>query len=110
MIKSFIDAEAQAIYSGGQPRRLPTTITSAARRKLTQLDAAVLITDLRNPGNRLEQLKRDRAHQHSIRINDQYRLCFTWKERSSETEAEEGSEAQKPRPGDAYDVEIVDYH
>jgi proteic killer suppression protein len=64
-----------------------------ALRKLRILDAAMSLSDLRvPPGNRLERLRGDRAGQHSIRINDQWRICFRWKE------------------GDAYDVEIVDYH
>jgi toxin HigB-1 len=64
-----------------------------AKRKLTMLDAAVKLDDLKTPpGNRLEALKRDRAGQHSIRINDQFRICFKWHE------------------GEAYDVEITDYH
>ena len=111
MIKSFIDEEAERLFNSEQPRRLPNTIVSAAKRKLAQLDAAVLITDLRNPGNRLERLKGDRAHQHSIRVNDRYRLCFTWKERDVDGGEQVSHEPEdRPKPGDAYDVEITDYH
>lgn len=68
------------------------SIEKVALRKLIQLDSAAKLSDLRLPGNRLEALKGDRLGQHSIRINDQYRICFVW------------------RHGDAYDVEIIDYH
>jgi proteic killer suppression protein len=74
-------------------RRIPGDVQQRALRKLRQLDAAATIEDLRNPpGNRLEALKGDRAGQMSIRINDQWRICFRWSK------------------GDAEDVEIVDYH
>ena len=74
-------------------RRLPSEIQRTALRKLRQLDAAVALQDLRAPpGNRLELLKGDRAGQHSIRINDRWRICFRW------------------RDGNAFDVEIADYH
>ena len=92
MIVSFRDADTEALAGGRRTRRF-TSIESVARRKLRQLEIVGRLDDLRvPPGNRLEALKGDRAGQHSIRINDQYRLCFRW------TSA-----------GPA-DVEIVDYH
>jgi toxin HigB-1 len=93
MIVSFRDAETEKIWSGLRSRRLPFDIQSAALRKLRLLNAARRLDDLRlPPGNRLEPLKRDRAGQWSIRINDQWRICFRW--------TQGGPEA----------VEIVDYH
>ncbi len=92
MIVSFRDSDTQALSSGRRVKRF-VAFESVARRKLRQLEIAGRLDDLRvPPGNRLEALKGDRAGQHSIRINDQFRLCFVW------TEA-----------GPA-DVEIVDYH
>ena len=92
MIESFACAETEQIFRGVGSRRLPTDIQRTARRKLLQLDAATQLQDLRvPPGNRLELLKGGRAGQHSIRINDQWRICFRW---------ESG----------AHEVEIVDYH
>jgi proteic killer suppression protein len=92
MIKSFRDKAAKALFDGETPKTL-VNIASVARRKLDMLDAAHTLNDLRvPPGNQLEALKRDRIGQHSIRINDQWRVCFVW--------GEDG-----PR-----DVEIVDYH
>lgn len=93
MIKSFRDREAELIFHHHRSRRLPNDIQRVALRKLLQLDAASLLSTLRvPPGNQLEALVGDRAGQHAIRINDQWRICFVWRE------------------GDAYDVEIVDYH
>jgi proteic killer suppression protein len=92
MIRTFRDADTEALFLGRRVRRW-TSIETVAMRKLAMLNRAARIDDLRiPPGNRLEALKHDRAGQHSIRINDQYRLCFVW------------------RNGDAHDVEIVDYH
>ena len=92
MIVSFRDADTEALAAGHRTRRF-TSIESVARRKLRQLEIAGRLDDLRvPPGNRLESLKGDRAGQHSIRINDQYRLCFRW------------------TPAGPADVEIVDYH
>ncbi|MCX6539547.1 MAG: type II toxin-antitoxin system RelE/ParE family toxin [Acidobacteria bacterium] len=92
MIVSFGDVDAQRIAHGVRVRRF-VGIESVARRKLLQLQIAGRIDDLRvPPGNRLEALKGDRAGQHSIRINDQYRVCFRWTAAGAE------------------DVEIVDYH
>jgi len=92
MIKTFADKDAEALFNGSRVRRL-VNIEGPARRKLEYLDAAGALDDLRvPPGNRLEALKGDRAGQYSIRINDQFRICFGWKR------------------GDAYDVEITDYH
>lgn len=93
MIKSFKDEQAETIEQGNVSRKLPQNMQRNARKKLRQLGAAVTLNDLRiPPGNRLEALKGDREGHHSIRINDQWRLCFRF----------EG--------GNAYDVEIVDYH
>ena len=93
MIRSWADAEAENLFMRQRSRKLPPDIQRVALRKLLMLDAAVLLEDLRvPPANRLEKLKRDREGQWSIRINDQWRVCFTW------------------RNGNAYDVEIVDYH
>ena len=93
MIHNFADKEAERIWAGTPSRRLPTSIQVVARRKLRMLNNAVTLDDLRiPPANRLEVLKGNRKGQHSIRINGQWRICFTWK------------------AGDAYDVEIVDYH
>lgn len=92
MIVSFRDADTEALASGRGTRRF-TNIATVARRKLRQLEIAGRLDDLRvPPGNRLEALKGNRAGQHSIRINDQYRVCFRW-----------------THAGPA-DVEIVDYH
>jgi proteic killer suppression protein len=93
MIRSFNDKEAAKIWSGTPSRRLPTAIQHIARRKLRMLNNATTLDDLRSPpANRLEASKGDRRGQHSIRINDQWRICFLWKS------------------GDASNVEIVDYH
>jgi len=92
MIKSFRCAETQALAQGERVNRF-TNIADVARRKLRQLEIAARLDDLRvPPGNRLEALKGNRAGQHSIRINDQWRLCFRWTTSGAE------------------DVEIVDYH
>jgi proteic killer suppression protein len=93
VISSFRDPETAKIWQGQRSRRLPQGIQQAARRKLRMLNNARALDDLRiPPANRLESLRGDRAGQHSIRINDQWRICFTWSE------------------GHAIDVEIVDYH
>ena len=93
MIKSFIDADTKLLWETGKSRRIPANIRTTALKKLAILHWATCLTDLVVPGgNRLEALTRDRKGQHSIRINDQYRLCFVW------------------RNGDATNVEIVDYH
>jgi proteic killer suppression protein len=93
VIKSFADRETEALFLGQPVRRLPPQIPRLALRKLLILDAADGVQDLRTPpGNRLEKLKGDRAGQYSIRINDQWRICFEW------------------RDGDAYSVEMTDYH
>jgi proteic killer suppression protein len=92
MIKSFRDKNTQALFEGQCPRRWKA-IRKVAERKLIQLNAAATLDFLRSPpGNHLEALKGDRAGQFSIRINEQWRVCFIWK------------------TGDVYDVEIVDYH
>ena len=93
MIKSFRDKETEKIFNRLFSRKLPQNIQHIARRKLLILDAAPELNALRiPPGNKLESLKRERKNQHSIRINDQWRICFNWK------------------AGDAYNVEITDYH
>lgn len=93
VIRSFKSREALEIWQGNVVRRLPHDIQVTARRKLRMLNNVQSLVDLRvPPGNRLEALRGDRAGQHSIRINDQWRICFEW------------------RGADAYDVEIVDYH
>ncbi len=93
MIQSFADSETRLIWSGRQSKKLPLDIQSVALRKLRLLNRALVISDLRiPPGNRLEALRGKRAGQHSIRINDQWRICFVWLE------------------GGPRNVEIVDYH
>lgn len=93
MINSFKCKETEKIFSGKFPSKLPQEIQRLAARKLDYLDSAEELEDLRSPpGNRLEALKDDRAGQYSVRINDQWRICFVW------------------RDNNAYDVEIVDYH
>jgi proteic killer suppression protein len=93
MIKEFADPETENLFRGERSRKLPSQILRPALRKLLVLDAADSLEDLRvPPGNRLEKLKGDRRGQHSIRINDQWRICFEW------------------RDGDAYSVEVTDYH
>jgi proteic killer suppression protein len=81
MIRGFKDRVTEAVYQGESPKGLPASLVKVARRKLGYLDAAVDLNDLRAPpGNRLEALRRDREGQHSIRINDQFRVCFIWTE------------------------------
>jgi len=93
MIRNFATAETEQFYSTGKSRRFPPDILKRAAMRLTQLEAATSIEDLRlPPSNRLEALTHDRAGQWSIRINDQWRVCFRFEN------------------GDALDVEIVDYH
>ena len=93
VIRSFKNGLTEAVFNGLCPKGFPVQIFSAARRKLEALEAAERLDDLRvPPGNRLESLSRDRKGQHSIRINDQWRICFRW-----------------TNVGPA-DVEIVDYH
>ncbi len=93
MIRSFRDKKVESVAAGRAPKGFPADLVAAARRKVKWLDAAASLQDLRSPpGNRLEALVGDRAGQHSIRINDQWRICFRWSE------------------GGAEDVEIVDYH
>ena len=93
MIRSFKNQDTEAVFSGECPKGFPANILKTARRKLEMVNAAIALADLRAPpGNRLEALGRDRKGQHSIRINDQYRVCFVW---------------TKEGPNDD---EIVDYH
>ena len=93
VIRSFRDKESEKLFRRERSRAVPGNLNNAALRKLLILEAAENLEDLRvPPGNRLERLKGDRAGQHSIRINDRYRVCFSW------------------RKGGADAVEIVDYH
>ena len=93
MIKSFRDAETERLWKEEGTRRIPAGLRKSALKKLQILNAAGSLGDLAvPPGNRLERLRGDREGQHSIRINDQYRVCFVW------------------RDGNAYQVEITDYH
>jgi len=92
VIKTFKDAETQKIYQRERSRKLPPDIQQVALRKLRMINNAINLNDLRvPPANRLEKLSGDRAGQHSIRINDQWRICFEW------------------RGSDALNVEITDY-
>ena len=93
MIESFRDKRTAAVWAGLLPKGFPSDIANVARRKLRMLHAATRLDDLKvPPGNRLEALKDDRLGQHSIRVNDQWRVCFVW------------------RDGSAHDVEVTDYH
>ena len=93
MIRSFKDSATQAVFNGECPKGFPTGVVKIARRKLRYLNAVAALSDLKAPpGNRLEALRQDRAGQHSIRINDQYRVCFVW------------------TPEGPTRVEITDYH
>ena len=93
MIRSFRDQQTGNIFRRDRVKRFSPDVQRAALRKLAILDAAESLDDLRvPPGNRLERLKGDRKGQYSIRVNDQWRICFVWSD------------------GDAYDVEIIDYH
>ena len=93
MIRSFADAETEQFFTTSRTRRLPQDVLKRATMRLKQLSAAARIEDLRMPpSNRLEALKGNHAGQHSIRVNDQWRVCFRFES------------------GDAFDVEIVDYH
>jgi proteic killer suppression protein len=93
MIKTFADRHTQGLYTNGKSRRLPADVVKRARRKLEYIDLAARLDDLKvPPGNRLHALERERAGQHAISVNDQWRICFRFAD------------------GDAYDVEITDYH
>ncbi len=93
MIVSFGDADTELLWQTGKSRRIPANIRRTAWKKLAILNAALELANLNvPPGNRLEALTKERKGQHSIRVNDQYRVCFRWSE------------------GNAHDVEIVDYH
>jgi proteic killer suppression protein len=93
MIVNFRDADTESLWEYGTSRRIPANLRRTAWKKLAILNAAVELSNLRvPPGNRLEALAKDRKGQHSIRVNDQYRVCFRWLD------------------GNAHDVEIVDYH
>ena len=110
VIMTFGDDETRRIFQRTTSRKLPADIQRVARRKLIYLDSARDLRDLLvPPGNQMEALKGDRKGQHSIRINDQWRICFTWRTTGlSGTEAEQEPDAGSV--GGAYDVEIVDYH
>ncbi len=93
MIASFGDRDTEALFQRHRVKRIPTDVQSTALRKLRYLNNAATLDDLRAPpGNRLEALKGDRAGQHSIRVNDQWRIVFIWKD------------------GRAFEVSVVDYH
>jgi toxin HigB-1 len=93
VIRSFASRETSELFSGRSSRRIPSDVQRRALQKLVALHAAGGLDELRRiPGNRLEKLRGNRSGQYSIRINDQWRICFAW------------------RAGDAFDVEIVDYH
>lgn len=93
MIRSFKSKEAEKIWAGEFSKKLPTDIQKIMRRKLRMLNNSTDLSDLKiPPSNNLEPLKGDRKGQHSIKVNDQWRICFEWKD------------------GDCYNVEIVDYH
>lgn len=93
MIRSFKSKETEKVFNRERSQKFPSDIQQVALRKLRMLNRAVTLQDLRvPPANRLEKLSGDRAGQYSIRINDQWRICFEWK------------------AGDAQNVEIVDYH
>jgi toxin HigB-1 len=93
MIRSFKDRSTEAVFQGESPKGFPADLVKVARRKLGYLNAASDLRDLRQPpGNKLEALTKDRRGQHSIRINDQFRICFRW------------------TPQGPTDVEITDYH
>lgn len=93
VIRSFRDKDTERLFDRQPVRKLGADLQRVALRRLRQVDAAANLEDLRSPpGNRLEKLRGDRSGRHSIRINDQWRVCFRWSD------------------GDAYEVEIVDYH
>jgi toxin HigB-1 len=93
VIKSFADKRTKEFWDSGKSQRIPANLRKALRKKLAMLHSVAALQDLRvPPGNRLEELVGDRVGQHSIRVNDQFRLCFVW------------------RDGHAYEVEITDYH
>jgi proteic killer suppression protein len=93
MIASFRDKETERLWHFGRSRRLPADLERRGFKKLSILNAAIMLDNLKvPPGNQLEALRGNRAGQHSIRVNDQHRVCFVW------------------RDGNAFDVEIVDYH
>ncbi|TPW26039.1 type II toxin-antitoxin system RelE/ParE family toxin [Pararhizobium mangrovi] len=93
MIRSFKDKTTETVAKGKCPKGFPADLVKGAVRKLTMIDAAMVLDDLRSPpGNRLEALHGDREGQHSIRINDQWRVCFVWTDAGAEN------------------VEIADYH
>jgi proteic killer suppression protein len=93
MIKSFADKQTEQFWLTGKLRRLPPDLARRALRKLTAVDAATDVKDLRvPPGNRLHALEADRVGQHAVWVNDQWRICFRFQD------------------GDAYDAEICDYH
>jgi proteic killer suppression protein len=93
MIVGFKDADTEALWATGRSRKIPANLRRVALRKLMILNAALELDNLRvPPNNSLEALTKDRKGQHSIRVNDQYRICFVW------------------NAGNAHEVEIVDYH
>ena len=93
MIRSFLDEETQRVFQRERSKKIPPAVQRIGLRKLVMLDAAESLNDLRvPPGNQLKKLRAGRAARYSIRINDQWRVCFRWEQ------------------GDAFEVEITDYH
>jgi toxin HigB-1 len=93
VIKGFADADTELLWNTGKSRRIPANLRTSALKKLHMLHRSIYVADLTSPpGNRLEQLKAKRKGQFSIRVNDQFRICFVWRE------------------GNVHNVEIVDYH
>jgi proteic killer suppression protein len=93
VIATFRDADTKLLWETGKSRRIPANLRISAWKKLAILNAALALENLTvPPGNRLEALQKDRKGQYSIRVNDQYRVCFIWRDHN------------------AYDVEIIDYH
>lgn len=93
MIKTFADRQTEELFRTGKAKKVPADVARRALRKLAAVDAALQVSDLKvPPGNRLHALKGDRAGQHAISVNDQWRICFRFAD------------------GDAYDVEFCDYH
>jgi proteic killer suppression protein len=93
VIKSFRDKQTEAVFNGESPKGVPADLVKVSRRKLRYLNAATALNDLKAPpGNNLKALEKDRAGQHSIKVNDQFRICFVW------------------TPEGPRNVEVVDYH
>jgi proteic killer suppression protein len=93
LIRSFRDGRTEQVFDGEYPKGFPSDLAAVTRRKLRMLHRATRLNDLRSPlGNKLHPLREERAGQHAISVNDQFRICFVWKD------------------GDAFEVERMDYH